>query len=275
MMKRAGGRRFLPIVFAICLIPSLSRAQAAPTDTDPSGDGKTAGPVEAGAKKGAPDQPAKESDIQQLQKQVDDLKKALGSEDPNFSLVLGVGSQVINPDASDYMNDSNVLHATNLGSATPQLLAGVSFRSHVPSLTRRWRNSEEIWQRHPWSGFVSLKFAPGASQVLNGYVIGGTYSIAKYLNALVGFALTPVNEPSPGFRVTAAQFVASQQKLGLDLNFDPNAMLANKRSAFDGFPITDPTGKLIYPGNPLTVHYRGGAVFGVSFPIYFRSFLKP
>jgi hypothetical protein len=83
-----------------------------------------------------------------------------------------------------------------------------------------------------------------------------------------------VNEASPGFRVTASQFVANQQKLGLDLNFDPNAMLANRRNAFDGFPVTDASGKLIYQGNPLSVHYRGGAVFGVSFPIYFHSYFR-
>jgi hypothetical protein len=226
------------------------------------------------------------SDAKQLQQQVKEIQDSLSKQDQDFALVLGLGSLVINPHASDYKNDSNVIHTTNLGSATPQLLTGVAFRSHVPSLTFRWHGwgicdppkedeCAEAWKVRPWSGFVSLKFAPGSSQILNGYVIGGTYSITKHLDALIGFALTPVNEASPGFRVAASQFVANQQKLGLDLNFDPNAMLANKRNAFDGFPVTDPTGKLIYQGNPLTVHYRGGAVFGVSFPIYFRSSFKP
>ena len=228
-------------------------------------------------------------DVQTVQKQLDDLEKALSKQPQDFGLVLGVGSLVINPNASDYTNDSNVLHTTNLGSATPQILAGVSFRSHIPGLTRRWRdkpengprcsekmvdNCREPWQYHPWSAFVSLKFAPSASQALNGYVIGGTYSITRFLDVLVGFGLTPVQEASPGFRVTAAQFVANQQKLGLDLNFDPNAMLANKRNAFDGFPVTDANGKLIYAGSPTTVHYRGGAVVGVAFPLHFASAFK-
>ena len=119
-----------------------------------------------------------------------------------------------------------------------------------------------------------MKFSPGSSQVLNGYVIGGSYAIAHYLNALIGFALTPVNEPAPGFRVTASQFVASQQKQGQYLNFNPVNMLNNAQNAFDGFPVTDPTGKLIYQGNPLTVYYRGGVIFGVSIPIYFGSVFK-
>ena len=82
--------------------------------------------------------------------------------------------------------------------------------------------------------------------------------LTKYLGSLFGFALTPINEPAPGFRTTAAQFVIAQQKQGQYLNFDPNAMLSNQRNAFDGFPVTDPTGKFIYSGNPLTIHLNGG-----------------
>jgi hypothetical protein len=171
-----------------------------------------------------------------------------------------------------------VVRATNLGRATPQFLTGVAFRSRIPSIMTRYRdpkdpkyNNPEIWQRNPWAGFVSIKFSPGASQTVNGYVIGGLFSVTHYLNALVGFALTPVNEPAPGFRVTASQFVAAQQAQGQDQNFDPNAMLHNKQNAFDGFPLTDPSGRLIYQGSATTVHYRGGAVFGISFPIYFKS----
>jgi hypothetical protein len=132
----------------------------------------------------------------------------------------------------------------------------------------------EPWQKRPWNAFVSVKFSPGANQTVNGFVFGASYAVTKYLNALVGFSLTPVNEPAPGFRTTAAQFVAAQQLQGQYLNFSPSAMLKNSPNAFDGFPVTDPTGKLIYSGNPLTVHYHGGAVFGVSIPIYFSSVFK-
>lgn len=268
---------------------SSSRQDPAPAPRQPATSSTTQPATAAVPQSPATGPQLPNADVQSVQKELDDLEKALAKQPQDFGLVLGVGSLVINPNVSDYTNDSNVLHTTNLGSATPQILAGVSFRSHVPGLTRRWRdrpengprcgdkavdNCREPWQYHPWSGFVSLKFAPGASQTLNGYVIGGTYSITKFLDVLVGFGLTPVQEASPGFRVTAAQFVANQQKLGLDLNFDPNAMLANKRNAFDGFPVTDANGKLIYQGSPTTVHYRGGAVVGVAFPLHFASAFK-
>lgn len=133
----------------------------------------------------------------------------------------------------------------------------------------------EIWQRNPWNAFVSLKFAPSSSNPIKGYVLGGSFSIAHYMDFLVGFALTPVSEPSPGFRVVASQFVTAEQKQGLDMSFNPTAMLNNSSNAFDGFPTNNPTtGALIYAGNPLTTHYRGGVVLGVSVPIAFSAFLK-
>lgn len=223
-------------------------------------------------------------DIKAAAARVKAIKEALKEEDPDWALVLGIGSLVKGKE-TDYQNESNVIHSSNLGRATPQLLTGVSFRSNVPNIMRRYRVKAgeckgdapcpvELWQRRPWSGFVSLKFAPGASQVLNGYVIGGSYALTHHLNALIGFALTPVNEPAPGFRTVAAQFVQAQQAQGQYLSFNPSAMLHNDQNAFDGFPVTDSNGKLIYQGNPLTVHYRGGVVFGVSIPVYFGSVFK-
>jgi len=55
----------------------------------------------------------------------------------------------------------------------------------------------------------------------------------------------------------------------------PNAMASNSQYAFDGFPVAESSGKLIYQGSPLTVRYHGGAVIGISFPIYFSSLLQP
>ena len=122
---------------------------------------------------------------------------------------------------------------------------------------------------------MSLKFAPGDSNPINSYVLGGSFNLAHHLAFVVGFALTPVNEPSPGFRTLAAQFVQQQQQQGLYMNFDPTAMLKNSKNAFDGFPLTNPsTGALIYPGNALSTHYHGGVVLGISMPIAFSAFLK-
>lgn len=225
--------------------------------------------------------------IKKLADERDQVKTALAGEDSEFGLVLGVGSLILRDEDVDYQNQSNVLHATNLGRATPQLMAGVSFRTKIPSLLPRYRqlrsctSSEkledtkktcgEIWQTRPWNAFVSLKFAPGASQTLNGFVFGGTYAVASHFDLLIGFALTPINEPAPGFRAAAAQFVRTQQAQGKDLNFNPTAMLNNDPNAFDGFPVTDASSALIYQGNPTTVHYRNGFVLGISIPIYFKS----
>ena len=239
-------------------------------------------------------------------KDVKAIKDALSADsDLDFSLVLGVASLIVVSGSTDYSDASNVIHSNNLGKATPQFLTGVAFRSHLPNFFPRyygcpWNTNNpapndttapkggtnpkkksgsacsyaEPWQKRPWNAFVSIKFSPGANQTVNGFVFGASYALTKYLNALIGYSLTPINEPAPGFRVTASQFVAAQQKTGQDLSFSPTAMLNNSPNAFDGFPVTDSTGKLIYSGNPLTVHYHGGLVLGISIPIYFSSVFK-
>jgi hypothetical protein len=296
------------------------------------------------------------------QSQVDALSKSLSAQEKesDFQLSLGIGSLVLNSNASDYTNQANTLQSTSLGSATPQYLVGVSLRTNIPNFARFKRNSAfipppqpalppnthavppvapagpkkslgwadcypkpvdtppeaakpaeqakepptdpkapsgipktpavetkspaptsyvpaecQVWRQRPWDGFISLKFSPNSSQTLSGYVIGGSYSIGSYLDVLIGFALTPVNEPSPGLRVAASQYVTAQQAIGNDLNFNPTAMLSGARNAFDGFPLTNSTGALIYKGTPLEIHYRGGVVFGISLPFSFASVFSP
>lgn len=298
---------FASIVLAVAMLCPLSLSQTPsspvvkPTENESTAPAGSSSPKAAEPAQEAPaaddkapkpknDQPASTSDeVAQKVKQVKEIRDALSADsDLDFSLVVGVGSLIVVSGSTDYSDQSNVIHSNNLGKATPQFLTGVSFRSYLPNVLPRyhgcaWNGNTgtgsacsyaEPWQKRPWSAFVSLKFEPGSSQTISGYVFGASYSVTKYLNALVGFALTPVNEPAPGFRTTAAQFVIAQQKLGQDLNFNPTAMLKNSANAFDGFPVTDPSGKLLYSGNPLTVHYHGGAVFGVSIPIYFSSVFK-
>ena len=231
--------------------------------------------------------------IKKWKKQRDDIKDALKDEDPDFALMLGIGSLIVNKH-TDYSDQSNILRSNNIGKATPQFLTGVSFRSKIHNFNNNhfhfhpvdrscYANSKptglppgtcDEWRVHPWGGFVSVKFTPGSSQTVNGFVFGLNYALTKYLNALIGFSLTPINEPSPGFIRIATQFVSQQQQQGQYLSFDTNAMLHNKSDAFDGFPVTDPGGKLIFQGNPLAVHYHGGVVLGVSVPIYFSSIFK-
>ena len=40
------------------------------------------------------------------------------------------------------------------------------------------------------------------------------------------------------------------------------------KPADEGAKVTN--GKLIYQGDPLTRHYRGGVLVGVAFPVYFK-----
>jgi len=61
----------------------------------------------------------------------------------------------------------------------------------------------------PWEVFLSIRFAPASDQTINGFVLGGGYKITKYLALMVGYSVTPTDEPSPGFRVAAAQIVAA------------------------------------------------------------------
>lgn len=256
---------------------ACAQESAAALPIDPS-QARTRDAAPAGAAEAGAQQVGDPSSIENLAKKVDDIRQALGREDPDFALVLGLGSTLLGKNVTDYQNQSNVLGATALGRATPQLLAGVSFRTKVPSALRRFRgdcSKCETWERHPWNAFVSIKFSPGSSQTISGYVIGGSFAIAKHLNVLVGYSLTPVNEPAPGLRNVASALVRTGHDRGQLTSFDPNALAAAARNAFDGFPLTDSADKLIYPGEPLTVHYRGSVLIGVSFPVYFRSALSP
>lgn len=255
--------------------------QAQPSAQAPAGTGaQPAGSASGGAQpSGNPPAPATKDDVKTLQDQMkqlhDDLKAQEAESD--YLLVIGVGS-LVNAGHSDYENASNVLNAKNLGHSSPQFLAGVAFRTQVPNFPifcDKSTTCKDVWRQRPFSAFLSIKFAPNSSEVLNGYVLGGSYSFAHHLDALIGFALSKSNEPSPGFRKVAAQVVREGQPKGLYTTFDPVAMEQNKDNAFDGFPLTNvQTGALIYQGNALATHYRGGVVFGVSFPISFKSIFK-
>src|SRR5258708_40281628 len=49
------------------------------------------------------------------------IEAALKAEnDPDFALVVGIGSLIVASRSTDYSNQANVLHSNNLGRATPQ-----------------------------------------------------------------------------------------------------------------------------------------------------------
>lgn len=196
-------------------------------------------------------------------------------KDSDFDLVLGVGSLIVGSDVSDYKVNSqtNVFDVSNVGRATPQLLTGGAFKLPFGNFSKR------IGVAQPWYSFVSLKFAPDSSQTFSGYVVGGSYKISKSLAFLAGFALTPVNEPSPGFRAAAVQAVSQNPNVPIYQRFNLNALQSNSQNAFDGFPTfaqtsTGPTTTRLFNGNPTVTHYRGGLVIGVSIPISLKAQLS-
>jgi hypothetical protein len=195
----------------------------------------------------------------------------------DFDLVLGVGSLIVKPSITDYKinNQNSVLETTNLGSASPQLLAGAAFRLALPNFSK---GASRMFGQQPWFAFLSLKFSPDSSQTLNGYVVGMSYKFNKAFAGLAGYALTPVQEPSPGFRAAAIQVVSQNPNVPAYQRFNLSDLQQNNRNAYDGFPLfvqtaTGPTTTRVFIGDPTVVHYHGGFVIGVAIPISLKPAL--
>ena len=124
----------------------------------------------------------------------------------------------------------------------------------------------------PWETFLSVRFAPTTDQTINGFVVGGGYRIMKYFTLLVGYSVTPTDEPSQGFRVAAAQIVTANPTISPYDRYNPTDLLKNRPGAFDGFPLfvygaNGVTTTKLFPNTPPTVtHYRSGIYFGVGIP---------
>ena len=189
---------------------------------------------------------------------------------PGVDAVIGVGS-LITGDHTDYKVNSstNVLQGTQIGRSSPQFLAGVAFQ--LPP--RGFSGGTEPWQKQPWHVFVSLKFASGSTNTIVGYVFGISYKVQKYLDLLAGYAQTPFNEASPGFR--RAAMLAVEQNPKSYPTFNVPAMNNNKAGAFDGFPLqmqgSGAANANLYPGDPLEPHYRGGVLVGISFALDIKA----
>lgn len=195
------------------------------------------------------------------------------------NLVLGFGSLLAGK-ATDYKVNStaNVLEGTSIGNATPQLMAGVDFRLPIPGIPLPGHPG----RHNPWDVFVSLKFAPGTNESLDGFVFGISYRIASHLSVLAGFALSPFNEPAPGFKLAAINAVNTNTNKSLYAGYSAASLQANGPGAYDGFPLLQQplpgsggsnVNPNLYPGDPLETQYRPGLILGVSVPISFGSFL--
>lgn len=218
---------------------------------------------------------------------------------------IGLGTNINSKGLTDYTAPANVLQATHLGNATPQILVGVSYqvpwrglfysligtRDKTGGSTSKLNACDlSLYNRsdvdgaqiycYPWRPFVSAKFTTDASQTFNGYTFGISHRIAKSLDLLLGYSFTAFNEASPGFQQAAIQTVRTQQgaKNPNYAGFSVTAMEHNWKNAFDGMPTqlissTGERGALIYPGNPVSVHYHSGAFIGVVIPVSLKSLL--
>jgi hypothetical protein len=216
----------------------------------------------------------------------------INSQFPGVDVVLGIGSLITANRTSYIFNttNNNVLQGTQIGRATPQLLAGLSFQlpmrgfkslkaeiaSGAASPANKWAD-----KYRPFHVFVSLKFSTSTNTPLIGYTFGVTYRVQKYLDFLAGYTLTEFMEPSPGFRAAAVNVVANNRNLYP--TFNPGAMNNNGAGAFDGFPTqciagaigcagstaTNPAtaGTSLYAGAVTEQHFRGGFMIGISVPV--------
>jgi len=132
----------------------------------------------------------------------------------------------------------------------------------------------------PWEVFLSIRFAPASDQTINGFVLGGGYKITKYLALMVGYSVTPTDEPSPGFRNAAAQIVAANPTVSPYNRYNPSDLLQDKPGAFDGFPLfiynaSGQTTQKLFLGSPRVTHHRSGIYFGVGIPLNLTALFKP
>jgi hypothetical protein len=203
-------------------------------------------------------------------------------------VVFGIGSLITGNRTSYKVNSAAttpVLEGTLIGRASPQLLAGLAFQLPAPSL---WRTQPKLGDAnyHPWHAFASLKFSTESGQTIIGYTFGITYRIMPYLDLLLGYTLTPFQDPAPGFRNAAVQAVQSNLallaagKTDPYVNFNGPALNNNRAGAFDGFPVqvaagsnVGTVGQNLYNGSPLEPHYRGGVLIGISVPVSLNGIL--
>jgi len=132
----------------------------------------------------------------------------------------------------------------------------------------------------PWEAFLSIRFAPSSEQTISGFVLGGGYRITKYFSVLVGYSVTPFEEPSPGFRVAAAQIVSANPTISPYNRYTTSDLLQNKPGAFDGFPLfvynaSGVTTTKLFPTSPTLTHHRSGIYFGVGIPLNLTALFKP
>ena len=200
-----------------------------------------------------------------------------------FEVLTGIGASFLPVESTGYKVDSttNALSQTNVGRKHLELLLGGAFILPMKTIYKKQGNSDPDYKNfHPLEAFLSLRFAPGADQTFTGFVVGGGWRVHKYLSLLVGYSLTPIDEPTSGFRRAAAQVVAANPTIAPYNQYNANDLAQNKPGAFDGFPLflynsSGVTTTKIFPTSPTVTHARSGIFFGVGIPLNLGALLKP
>jgi hypothetical protein len=207
--------------------------------------------------------------------------KAAKYDKTAFEVLTGVGASFLPVESTSYKVDStnNALSQTNVARKHLELLLGGGFI--MPWVTmKHMGDSPDYKNFHPLEAFLSLRFTPGSDQSFNGFVVGGGWRVHKYFSLLVGYSLTPIDEPTSGFRRAAAQVVAANPTIFPYNQYNANDLANNKPGAFDGFPLflynaSGVTTTKIFPTSPTVTHPRSGIFFGVGIPVNLGSLLKP
>jgi len=245
-----------------------------------------------------------------------DGNSAQGAKNPQydkkqFEVLTGVGAVLAGVESTSYKIDTtaNALSQTNVGKKTVEILLGGGFimpwrkgggwiersfcgskndedaslkngNSQSKDYGCRQNGDPDYREYRPWETFLSIRFAPTTDQTINGFVVGGGYRITKYFSLLTGYSVTPVDEPTHGFREVASQIVAANPKISPYNHFNASDLLNNVPGAFDGFPLflynaNGVTTTKIFPTSPLVTHYRSGIYFGVGIPLNLTALFKP
>ncbi len=198
-----------------------------------------------------------------------------------FEVMTGIGASFLPVESTSYKVDTtnNALSQTNVGRKHIELLVGGGFILPWPQWKGRG-DDPDYKNFRPLETFISLRFAPGSDQTFTGFVIGGGYRIHKYFSLLAGYSLTPIDEPTFGFRRAAAQVVTANPTIFPYNQYNANDLANNKPGAFDGFPLflynaSGVTTTKIFPTSPTVTHSRSGIFFGIGIPVNLSSLLKP
>ena len=239
--------------------------------------------VPDGLATGAADIVVKHSETDKVTYQGKFEVKAPNYDKSAFEVMTGVGASFLPVESTSYKVDTtnNALSQTNVGRKHLELLVGAGFilpwKSRFPGQNV---TDPDYKNYHPYEAFLSLRFAPGSDQTFTGFVVGGGYRIHKYFSLLVGYSLTPIDEPTGGFRRAASQVVATNPTIFPYNQYNVNDLASNKPGAFDGFPLflynaTGVTTTKIFPTSPTVTHAHSGIFFGVGIPINLGALLKP